>query len=129
MKKLFVTITLLAALVGSAFAEEFVFCGNFINDDESKYLLFIDIDAREPYDLEKEQLSFFIDLQKRGFSKVEVHSYKMTEDCESWAASMSREHRVYCTFELYENNNRIISHVCGDGTVIEYICYENNEEK
>ena len=128
MKRFIITITLLVALVGSAFAEEFVLCGQFINDDESKYLLFIDIDAREPYDAEKEQLSFFIDLQNSGFSKVEVHSYKMTEDCESWAASMSREHRVYCTFELHEKY-RIISHVCGDGTVIEYICYENKGEE
>ena len=128
MKKLFVTITLLFALVGSVFAEEFVLCGQFINDDEGEYLLFIDIDAREPYDAEKEQLSFFIDLQNSGFSKVEVHSYKMTEDCESWAASMSKEHRVYCTFEVHENYN-IISHVCGDGTVIEYIGLTNKEEE
>ena len=128
MKRFIITITLLAALVGSAFAEEFVLCGQFI-DDEDEYFLFIDIDAREPYDAEKEQLSFFIDLQNNsGFSKVEVHSYKMTEDCESWAASMSKEHRVYCTFEVHKNYN-IISHVCGDGTVIEYICYKNNEEK
>lgn len=126
MKKLFVTITLLLALVGSVFAEEFVLCGQFINDDEGEYLLFIDIDAREPYDAEKEQLSFFIDLQNSGFSKVEVHSYKITEDCKSWAASMSKEHRVYCTFEVHENYN-IISHVCGDGTVIEYIGFTNKE--
>ena len=126
MKKLFVTITLLVALVGSVFAEEFVLCGQFINDDGGEYLLFIDIDAREPYDAEKEQLSFFIDLQNSGFSKVEVHSYKMTEDCESWAASMSKEHRVYCTFEVHENYN-IISHVCGDGTVIEYIGFTNKD--
>ena len=123
MKRFIITITLLVALVGSAFAEEFVHCGHFINDDGSKYVLLIDIDAREPYDVEKEQLSFFIDLQNRGFSKVEVHSYKITEDCESWAASMSKEHRVYCTLELHENNYNIISHVCGDGTVIEYICF------
>lgn len=128
MKKLFVTITLLLVLIGSAFAEEFVLCGQFINDDEGEYLLFIDIDAREPYDAEKEQLSFFIDLQNSGFSKVEVHSYKMTEDCESWAASMSKEHRVYCTFEVHKNYN-IIRHVCGDGTVIEYIGFTNKEEK
>ena len=127
MKKLFVTIALLLALVGSAFAEEFVLCGQFIEDDgEGEYLLFIDIDAREPYDAEKEQLSFFIDLQNRGFSKVEVHSYKMAEDCESWAASMSKEHRVYSTLEFHKNYN-IISHVCGDGTVIEYIGFTNKE--
>lgn len=128
MKKLLSVITLLAALVGSAFAEEFVLCGQFINDDEGEYLLFIDIDAREPYDAEKEQLSFFIELQNSGFSKVEVHSYKMTEDCESWAASMSKEHRVYGTFEVHKNYN-IIRHVCGDGTVIEYIGFTNKEEE
>ena len=128
MKRFIITITLLVALVGSAFAEEFVLCGQFINDDEGEYLLFIDIDAREPYDAEKEQLSFFIDFQNRGFSKVEVHSYKMTEDCKSWAASMSREHRVYCTFEVHEKYN-IIRHVCGDGTVIEYIGFTNKGEE
>lgn len=127
MKRFIITIILLAALVGSAFAEEFVLCGQFIDDDdEGEYLLFIDIDAREPYDAEKEQLSFFIELQNSGFSKVEVHSYKMTEDCESWAASMSKEHRVYGTFEVHKNYN-IISHVCGDGTVIEYIGFTNKE--
>ena len=124
MKKLFITITLLFSLVCSAFAENFVSFGWFENDEVGEYSVSIDIDAREPYDAEKEQLLYFIDLQKRGFSKVEVHWYKLPEDCKSWAASISKTHKVYCIVEEYENYD-IISHVCGDGTVIEYDCYKN----
>ena len=128
MKRFIITITLLVLLVGSAFADNFVSFGWFENDELGEYHISIDIDAREPYDAEKEQLLYFIDLQKRGFSKVEVYWYKIPEDYESWAASISKVHKVYCIVEEYENYN-IISHVCGDGTVIEYFCYKNNEEK
>lgn len=128
MKRFIITITLLVALVCSAFAENFVILGWFENDEVGKYSVIIDIDAREPYDAEKEQLLYFIDLQKRGFSKVEVHWYKLPEDCESWAASISKAYKVYCIIEEYENYN-IISHVCGDGTVIEYICFTNKGEE
>ena len=128
MKKLLSVITLLVLLAGSAFAENFISYGWFKNDDLGEYYVCIDIDAREPYDAYKEQLLYFIDLQKRGFSKVEVHWYKLPEDCKLWAATISKVHNVYCIVEEYENYN-IISHVCSDDTVIEYVCYKNKEEK
>ena len=128
MKKSFITITLLFALVGSAFAENFASYGWFENDEVGEYYVYMDIDAREPYDAYKEQLLYFIDLQKRGFSKVDVHWYKLPEDCKSWAATISKAHKVYCIVEEYENYD-IISHVCNDETVIEYVCYKNKEEK
>ena len=127
MKNLLSVITLLV-LVGSAFAENFISYGWFKNDDFGEYYVCIDIDAREPYDAYKEQLLYFIDLQKRGFSKVEVSWYKLPEDCKSWAATISKVNNVYCIVEEYENYS-IISHVCSDDTVIEYVCYKNKEEK
>ena len=127
MKKLLSVITLLVLLVGSAFAENFVNYGWFKNDDVGEYSVYIDIDDREPYEVYTEQLLYFIDLQRR-YDKVEVHWYKMPEDCSCWAAKISRTHKVYCIVEVYENYN-IISHVCNDETIIEYVCYKNKEEK
>ena len=65
MKKLFVTITLLVALVGSSFAEEanLIEYGTFTNKDTGEYTVYMDIDARKPFDVKKEKLWTIISLE------------------------------------------------------------------
>ena len=55
MKKLFVTITLLFALVGSAFAADWKKYGTYKNE-YGVFEVYFDYDATEPFELEKEDI-------------------------------------------------------------------------
>ena len=131
MKKLFVTITLLLALAGSAFAEKanLIKYGTFTNKDAGEYTVYMDIDAREPFDVKNEKLWTIISLEANdNFRYVEVHWYKVPEDCNWWCIEMKKYYNVYTTIEDY-NDHILIDRVCGDGTIVEYVCYKNKEEK
>ena len=131
MKKLFVTITLLLALVGSAFAEKanLIKYGTFTNEEQGEYTVYIDIDAREPFDAKKEKLWTIISLEADDrYEYVGVYWVKISEDCNWWCISISKDYNIYCTIEEYNDHVRI-DRVCGDGTIVEYICYKNKEEK
>lgn len=127
MKRLFVTITLLFALVCSAFAEKanLIKYGTFTNKGAGEYTVYMDIDAREPFDVKNEKLWTIISLEANDdFRYVEVHWYKVPEDCNWWCISISKDYNIYCTLEEY-NDHVSIDRVCGDGTIVEYICYKN----
>ena len=131
MKKLFITITLLLALVGSAFAEKtnLIEYGTFENEKTGEYTVYLDIDARKPFDVKNEKLWTIISLEANDdFRYVEVHWYKVPEDCNWWCIAISKDYNIYCTIEEY-NDHVSIDRVCGDGTIVEYICYKNKEEK
>ena len=125
MKRLFITITLLLALVGSAFAENFVSFGWFENDEAGAYELLIDIDAIEPFDIEKESIKHFLFLQRlEEYQFVKVRWYEPSGDVTPWCISISEKHKFYCTLELYEDFD-IEERVCSDGSIIQHVCYKN----
>lgn len=129
MKKLLSVITLLVLLVGSAFAWNFKEYGKFENEKAGKYTVLIDLEATEPFDIEKESIKHFIFLQQQGYSFVEVRWWsEYSGDVTPWCIYISEKHKFYCTLETYEDFD-IEERVCSDGTVIEYVCYKNKEEK
>ena len=123
MKKLFVTITLLFALVGSAFAQNFVSYGWFENEKAGAYEILIDIDAREPFDIEKESIKHFLFLQQ-VYSRVSVCWMNPPDEENWWSIVISKKHNVYRTLEVYEKYD-IEEFVCNDGSIIQYVCYKN----
>ena len=126
MKKLFVTITLLLALVGSAFAEKANLrkYGTFFSKKFGEYTVYLDIDARKPFDAKKEKLWTIISLEADDkYYYVKVQWRKIPEDCNGWCIEMSKYYNVYTTIEDY-NDCTIIYRVCGDGTIVEYTCYK-----
>lgn len=125
MKKLFVTITLLFALVCSAFAQNFVSYGWFENEEAGAYELLIDIDAREPFDIEKESIKHFLFLQQQEeYQFVKVRWYEPSDDVIPWCIHMSEKHNIYRTLEIYEDYD-YEERVCSDGSIIQYFCYKN----
>ena len=127
MKRFIITITLLAALVGSAFAEEFVLCGQFIiDDDEGKILYtYVDIDAREPYDPEEESIDYLIFLQSE-YDDVEFDLLVTPENIPGICMEMSNKHRIYHTLRVMENCEFEYL-VCYDGTVMRYMYTRRDE--
>lgn len=124
MKKLFITITLLFALVGSAFAWDYIKYGSFENEKAGAYIVYMDIEAREPYSIEKEDIIFLLYLQKqKEYSYVSVSYYNPNGEG-LWCKVISEEHKIYGTMEIYENYD-IVYHVCDDGCIVEYVCYKN----
>lgn len=128
MKKLFITITLLFALVGSAFSWDFIKYGSFENEKAGAYDVYMDIEAREPYNIEKEDIRFLLYLQNQEcYSFVKVFYYNPNGEG-FWCKAISEEHKIYCTMERYEGYD-CVYHVCDDGRVVEYCCFKNKEEK
>ena len=132
MKKLFVTITLLFALVGSASALDlswdFIKYGTFEDENVGVYTVLIDLEATKPYDIEKENIMFLLYLQKQErYRDITVYYYN-PEGESLWCKEISEKHKIYCTIEVYEDYD-YICHVCNDGSVIEYLCIKNKEEE
>ena len=128
MKKLFITITLLFALVCSAFSWDFIKYGSFENEKAGTYDVYMDIEAREPYELEKEDIKFLLYLQNQEcYSYVKVFYYNPNGEG-FWCKTISEKHKIYCTMETYEDYD-CVYHVCDDGWVVEYCCFKNKEEK
>ena len=128
MKRFIITITLLVALVGSAFAWNFKEYGKFKNEKAGEYTVLIDLEATEPFDIEKEDIKFLLYLQNlEVYSFVKVFYYNPTGEG-FWCKTISEKHKFYCTLETYEDYD-CVYHVCGDGTVIEYIGFKNKEKK
>ena len=126
MKKLFVTITLLVLLVGSAFAEKANLrkYGTFFSKKFGEYTVYMDIDARKPFDVKNEKLWTIISLEADDrYECVKVQWIKIPEDCNWWSIEMKKYYNVYTTIEDY-NDCTIIHRVCGDGTIVEYACYK-----
>ena len=125
MKRFIITITLLAALVGSAFAENFIKYASYEIDKGKTLYTYVDIDAREPYDPEEESIDYLIFLQSK-YDNVKFDLLVTPENIPGICMKMSNKHRIYhilqvmerCEFEYF---------VCYDGTVIRYMYLIRNE--
>lgn len=125
MKKLFTIITLLFALVGSVFAQDFIKYGSFKSEKAGTYDVYFDIDAREPYDIKEEKLLHFLYLQNQDvYSRVSVCWMDPPDEENWWSVVISKKHNVYRTLEIYEEYD-IEEFVCNDGSIIQYVCYKN----
>lgn len=119
MKKLFVTITLLVAFVGSAFAENFIKYASYEIDKGKTLYTYVDIDAREPYNPEEENIEYLIFLQSK-YDDVKFDYMVTPENIPGICMEISNKHKIYhtlrvmetCVFEYF---------VCYDGTVIRYM--------
>ena len=125
MKKLFVTITLLAALVGSAFAENFIKYASYEIDKGKTIYTYVDIDAREPYDPEEESIDYLIFLQSE-YDDVEFDLLVTPENIPGICMEMSNKHRIYHTLQVMENCEFEYL-VCYDGTVMRYMYTRRDE--
>ena len=125
MKKLFVTITLLAALVGSAFAENFIKYASYEVDKSKILYTYVDIDAREPYNPEKESIDHILFLQSK-YDDVKFDLLVTPENIPGICIEISKKHKIYHTLRVMENC--VFEYlVCYDGTVIRYMYTIRNE--
>ena len=126
MKKLLSVITLLLALVGSAFAENFIKYETF-EDDIGHITVYIDTDAIEPYNAEEESIEHLLYLQSKH-DDVLLFWVVTPEDYDYARLSMeiSKKHKTYRTLILTENYELEYC-VCYDGTVIEYMYNRRNK--
>ena len=115
MKKLFITITLLFALVCSAFATDWKKYGTY-KDSYGVYEVYFDYDATEPFELEKENIRYIMNLQFY-YSDLQISWGKYYGD-EPYAKGA--KHNCYSTLLLYEDCV-IEYHVNKDGTITQYI--------
>ena len=128
MKKILAIILLLVTLVSSVFAWDFIKYGSFENEKAGAYTVYMDIEAREPYDIEKENIRFLLYLQEQEeYSYVTVHYYNPKGEG-FWCKEISEKHKIYCTLEMYEDYD-FVYHVCDDGRIVEYLCIKNKEEE
>ena len=125
MKKLFVTITLLLAFIGSAFAENFIKYASYEIDKGKILNTYVDIDAREPYNKEEESIDHFLFLQSE-YGDVKLDYVVTPEDIPGICIEISKKHKIYHTFRIMENC-AFEYFVCYDGTVIRYMYTIRNE--
>ena len=119
MKRFIITITLLAALVGSAFAVDWKKFGTY-KDDIGVYEVYFDYEATEPFELEKEDVRYIMNLQFY-YSDLRIIWSKYYDD-EPYAKGA--KHNCYSTLLLYEDR-AVEYHVNKDGTCTIY-CYNHN---
>ena len=125
MKRFIITITLLAALVGSAFAENFIKYASYEIDEGKTIYTYVDIDAREPYDPEEESIDYLIFLQSE-YDDVKFDLLVTPENIPGICMEMSNKHRIYHTLRVMENCEFEYL-VCYDGTVMRYMYTSRNE--
>ena len=125
MKRFIITITLLVALVGSAFAENFIKYSSYEIDKGKTIYTYVDIDAREPYDPEEESIDYLIFLQSE-YDDVEFDLLVTPENIPGICMEMSNKHRIYHTLRVMENCEFEYL-VCYDGTVMRYMYTRRDE--
>lgn len=119
MKKLFVTITLLVAFVGSAFAENFIKYASYEVDKGKTLYTYVDIDAREPYNPGEENIDYLLFLQSK-YDDVKFDCMVTPENIPGICMEISNKHKIYHTLRVMENC--VFEYiVCYDGTVIRYM--------
>ena len=120
MKKLFVTITLLLALVGSAFATDWKKYET-VETDYGTVEVYFDYDATEPFELEKVDIRYLRNLTNYYYVSIVWAKYY---DDQPYAKGA--KHNCYSTFVLYEDA-AYEYHVNKDGTITYYF-YEHDGE-
>ena len=120
MKKLFVTITLLLVLIGSAFATNWKKYKTF-EDDIGHITVYIDTDAREPYNSEEEIIEHLLYLQSKYddvlFFWLDTPEYY---DYARLSMEISKKHKTYRTL-IFTEKYGLEYRVYYDGTVIKYM--------
>ena len=119
MKKLFVTITLFIVLVGSVFAVDWKEYKTD-KDETGEYKVYFDFDATEPFELEKEDIRYIMNLMFYYKDVTITWSKYYDDDIYSEGA----KHNCYSTLLLYEDS-AVEYHVNNDGTCTMYI-YKHN---
>ena len=120
MKKLFFTITLLLALVGSAFATNWKKYGTY-KGEYGVYEVYFDYDATEPFELEKEDIRYIMKLQFYYDAFIAWATYY---DDEPYA--IGAKHNCYSTLVLYKDEPWAYEyHVNKDGTITQF-SYKHN---
>ena len=120
MKRFIITITLLAAFIGSAFATDWKKYGTYKDEWGDVYEVYFDFDATELFELEKEDIRYIMNLQLY-YDDVHIVWAKYYDD-EPYA--IGAKHNFYSTLLLYEDI-AFEYHVNKDGTVTQY-CYKHN---
>lgn len=126
MKRKGLLILLLSLLLASsAFSKEYTWgadwkrYGVYESEAAGLYEVYFDQNATEPFDLEKENIKYFLYLQK-NYKNVEVHLYNMES---SWWCAKGVELECYATREVHRKCT-YEWHVNNDGTVIEYLYWD-----
>ena len=113
MKRFIITITLLVALVGSAFATNWKKYGTHKDEWGDVYEVHFDYDATEPFEVEKENIRYILNLQ--CWYDTSIFLYKYYDD-EPYA--IGAKHNHYSTLMLYKDKPHVCEcHVNKDGTV------------
>ena len=114
MKKLFVTITLLVLLVGSTFATDWKKYGTCKDEWGDVYEFYFDYDATEPFEVEKENIRYILNLQC-WYNSTSIGLFKYYDD-EPYA--IGAKHNHYSTLMIYKDKPHVCEcHVNKDGTV------------
>ena len=114
MKRFIITITLLVLLIGSAFATNWKMYETHKNENGGCEIYF-DYDATEPFELEKENIRYIMNLQFY-YSDLEIAWITYYDD-EIYAKGA--KHNCYSTLLLFEDGV-FEYHVNNDGTVTVY---------
>ena len=125
MKKLFTIITFLVLFVGSVFAEDFIKYSSYEIEKGKILYTYVDIDAREPYDPEKESIDHILFLQSK-YDDVEFDLLVTPENIPGICIEISKNHKIYHTLRVMETC-LFEYFVCYDGTVIRYRYTIRNE--
>lgn len=121
MKRFIITITLLVALVGSAFAVDWKEYKTD-KDETREYKVYFDYDATEPFELEKEDIRYIMNLMLY-YSDVQI-IWSTYYDDEPYAKGV--KHNCYSTLLLYEDR-AVEYHVNNDGTCTTYFYSHNGK--
>ena len=125
MKRFIITITLLAAFIGSAFAEKFIKYASYEIDKGKILYTYVDIDAREPYDPEEESIDYLTFLQSK-YDNVGFDWLVTPENIPGVCIEVSKKHRIYHTLRVMETC--VFEYlVCYDGTVMRYMYTRRDE--
>ena len=121
MKRLFTIITLLVLLVGSVFAVDWKEYKTD-KDEIGEYKVYFDFDATEPFELEKEDIRYIMNLLLY-YSDVTI-TWSTYYDDEIY--SEGAKHNFYSTLLLYEDR-AVEYHVNKDGTCTMYYYFHNGK--
>ena len=121
MKKLLSVITLFLVLVGSVFAVDWKEYKTD-KDESGEYKVYFDFDATEPFELEKEDIRYIMNLQFY-YSDVYIAWSKYYDDD---IYSEGAKHNCYSTL-LLDEDIAIEYHVNNDGTCTIYYYSHNGK--
>ena len=121
MKRFIITITLIVSFVSSVFAVDWKEYKTY-KDEIGEYKVYFDFDATEPFELEKEDIRYIMNLLLY-YSDVQITWSKYYDD-EIYSKGV--QHNLYSTLLLYEDR-AVEYHVNNDGTCTMYYYFHNGK--